>query len=133
MKPGKKVGDFFCQAGNWIFCYSSHTHVRNLSRCGLFVTSCRRVGRSPGWAFTSWGRPFWPPSCRASPPQQTPPTAGTATWIASGGYTWAERIRLFKGTVSWDRFQNFWPKYKELGLTKGRDWCLNFLGAPMIL
>jgi hypothetical protein len=22
---------------------------------------------------------------------------------------------------------------KELGLTKGRDWFLNFLGAPMIL
>jgi hypothetical protein len=39
----------------------------------------------------------------------------------------------FKGTVSWDRFQIFWPKFKELGLTKGRDWCLNFSEAPMIL
>ncbi len=39
----------------------------------------------------------------------------------------------FKGTVSWDRFQKFWRKFKELDLTKGRDWCLNFLEAPMIL
>ncbi len=33
---------------------------------------------------------------------------------------------LFKGTVSWDRFQKIWPKFKELGLTKGRDWFWNF-------
>jgi hypothetical protein len=39
----------------------------------------------------------------------------------------------FKGTVSWDRFQKFRPNFKKLGLTKGRGWCLNFLGAPMIL
>ncbi len=39
----------------------------------------------------------------------------------------------FKGTVSWDGFQKFWLKFKELGLTKGRGWFLNFLGAPMIL
>ncbi len=40
--------------------------------------------------------------------------------------------RPLTGTVSWDRFQKFWPKFKELDLTKGRDWCLNFLEAPMI-
>ncbi len=39
----------------------------------------------------------------------------------------------FKGTVSWDRFQKFWPNFKELDLSKGRGWCLSFLGAPMIL
>ncbi len=35
----------------------------------------------------------------------------------------------FKGTVSWDRFQKFWQKFTELGLTKGRGWFLNFLGG----
>ncbi len=44
-----------------------------------------------------------------------------------------ELILLLKGTVSWDRFQNFWQKFTELGLTKGRGWFLNFLEAPMIL
>ncbi len=39
----------------------------------------------------------------------------------------------FKGTVSWDRFQNFWQKFTELGLTKGHGWFLNFLEPPMIL
>jgi hypothetical protein len=39
----------------------------------------------------------------------------------------------FKGTVSWDRFQNFWQKFTELVLTMGRDWFFNFLEAPMIL
>ncbi len=48
---------------------------------------------------------------------------------------WAEPVfvNLFKGTVSWDRFQNFWQKFTELGLTKGRGWFLNFLEAPVIL
>jgi hypothetical protein len=36
-------------------------------------------------------------------------------------------VGVFKGTVSWDRFQNFWQKFTELGLTKGRGWFLNFL------
>ncbi len=40
---------------------------------------------------------------------------------------------LLKGTVSWDRFQKFWQKFTELGLTKGRGGFLNFLRAPMIL
>jgi hypothetical protein len=35
----------------------------------------------------------------------------------------------FKVTVSWDRFQKFWPNFKELDLTKRRGWCLKFLGA----
>ncbi len=49
-------------------------------------------------------------------------------------YIYAELMNLdLKGTVSWDGFQKFLPKFKELGLTKGRDWCLNFLEAPMIL
>jgi hypothetical protein len=39
----------------------------------------------------------------------------------------------FKGTVSSDRFKKFRQKFTELGLTKGRGWFLNFLGAPMIL
>ena len=43
------------------------------------------------------------------------------------------KTHLLIGTVSWDRFQKFWLKFKELGLTKGRGWFLNFLGAPMIL
>jgi hypothetical protein len=38
-----------------------------------------------------------------------------------------------KGTVSWDRFQNFWQKFTELGPTKGRCWFFNFFEAPMIL
>ncbi len=38
-----------------------------------------------------------------------------------------------KGTVSWDRFQKFWQKFTELGLTKGHGWFLNFLWASMIL
>ncbi len=40
---------------------------------------------------------------------------------------------LIKVTVSWDRFQKFWQKFTELGLTKGRGWFLNFLWASMIL
>ena len=32
----------------------------------------------------------------------------------------------FKGTVSWDRFQRFWQKFRELNLTMGRGWFLNF-------
>ncbi len=39
----------------------------------------------------------------------------------------------FKGTVSWDRFQNFWQKFTKLGRTKGRGGFLNILEAPMIL
>ncbi len=42
-------------------------------------------------------------------------------------------VQVFKGTVSWDRFQKFWQKFTEPGLTKVRSWFLNFLGAPMIL
>ncbi len=41
--------------------------------------------------------------------------------------------KYLKWTVSWERFQKFWLKFKELGQTKGRGWFLNFLGAPMIL
>jgi hypothetical protein len=41
--------------------------------------------------------------------------------------------KYLKGTVSWGRFQKYWQKFTELGLTKGRGWFLNFLGAPMIL
>ncbi len=40
------------------------------------------------------------------------------------------RIQL-KETVSWDRLLKFQQKFT--GLTKGRGWFLNFLGAPMIL
>ncbi len=40
---------------------------------------------------------------------------------------------VLKGTVTWNRFQKFWQKFTEPGLTKGRSWFLNFLGAPMIL
>ncbi len=40
---------------------------------------------------------------------------------------------ILKGTVLWDRFQKVWQKFTKLGLTKGRGWFLNFLGAPMIL
>ncbi len=29
--------------------------------------------------------------------------------------------------------ENFDTNFSELGLTKGRSWFLNFLGAPMIL
>ncbi len=36
------------------------------------------------------------------------------------------RLDTFKGTVSWDRFQKFWQKFTEPGLTKGRSWFLNF-------
>jgi hypothetical protein len=45
----------------------------------------------------------------------------------------AKGIYMFKGTVSWDRFQKFWLKFTELDLTKGRGWFLNYLWAPMIL
>ncbi len=38
-----------------------------------------------------------------------------------------------KGTVAQDRFQKFYQKFTEPGLTKGRSWFLKFLGAPMIL
>ncbi len=38
-----------------------------------------------------------------------------------------------KGTVSRDRLNKFWHQFKEIGLTKGRGWILNFLGAPMVL
>ncbi len=51
-------------------------------------------------------------------------------------YSWKNRdifVPTLKGTVSWDRFQTFWQKFTELGLTKGRGRWLNFLGAPMIL
>jgi len=30
-------------------------------------------------------------------------------------------------------FKNFDEKFTEPGLSKGRNWFLNFLGAPMIL
>ncbi len=45
----------------------------------------------------------------------------------------AQLFVLFKGTVSWDRFQKFWQKFTAPGLSKERSWFLNFLGAPMIL
>ncbi len=35
---------------------------------------------------------------------------------------------IFKGTVSWDRFQNFWQKFTEQSLNKGRGWFVNFWG-----
>ncbi len=38
---------------------------------------------------------------------------------------------FFKGNVSWDRFQKFWQKCTELGLTKGRGWFLKFLGGSV--
>ena len=44
-----------------------------------------------------------------------------------------KELSIFKGTVSWERFQKFWQKYTELGLTKGRGWFLNLLWASMIL
>jgi hypothetical protein len=40
---------------------------------------------------------------------------------------------MVKGTVSRNRFQKFLQKFTEPGLTKGRGWFLNFLGAPMVL
>ena len=42
-------------------------------------------------------------------------------------------VSPIKGTGSWDRFQKFWHKFTEPGLTKGRSWFLNFLEALMIL
>ncbi len=41
-------------------------------------------------------------------------------------------ISLFKGTVSWDRFQKCWWKWTDLGLFKGRGWFFNFSEAPLI-
>ncbi len=55
-------------------------------------------------------------------------------WCHNPHYTArCSKPRGFKGTVSWDRFQKFWQKFTELGLTKGRGWFLNFLWAQMIL
>jgi hypothetical protein len=39
-------------------------------------------------------------------------------------------LEKFKGTVSCDRFKEFAKIYR--GLSKGRGWFLNFVGAPMI-
>ncbi len=36
---------------------------------------------------------------------------------------------VLKGTVSWDRFQKFWQKVTQLGLTKSRGWFFNFFGS----
>jgi hypothetical protein len=41
-------------------------------------------------------------------------------------------LTALKGLSHEIDFQNF-DKFTELGLTKGRGWFLNFLGASMIL
>ncbi len=41
-------------------------------------------------------------------------------------------ILWLKGTVSWDRFQKFWQKFTQIGLTEGCGWFLKFLGASDI-
>ncbi len=43
------------------------------------------------------------------------------------------RVQYIKGTVSWDRFQKYWQKFTELGLTKGHGWFLTFFGTTIVL
>jgi hypothetical protein len=43
------------------------------------------------------------------------------------------KVLTFKGTVSLDRFQQFWQKFTERGLNKGRSRFLNFSKAPLTI
>ncbi len=75
-------------------------------------------------------------TCSSLPPIQSPPPPSVHLHsfpVKQKSLPCIPNRKPLKGTVLWDRFQKFWQKFTELGLTKGRGWFLNFLWALKVV
>ncbi len=94
--------------------------IETLSLCRCMTTTVTSIT----WPRRLTGRRCWLPNTSSSVPASPARITGHSTGCV--------KKVLFKGTVSWDRFWQYWQKLTDVGLYKCHVWFLNFTEAPLI-